>query len=220
MHILKITLVVTLLGVVTACARPPQPEPQLIRYSGGCATVLSAEDVSEAPDFIDPTKRKSYVESGQIGQVLGATVPGLGLVANAVISVGAAMTAGAVVDEATKKGNVGDANNPQWKGVKKLTIKPDYGDPFTIKFLGLSVDKGDHIAMAADYDPDSKHLYVFNSVYLSKEVPTDAPSSFYVGACYGHGAAGYHQAVYKDGKFVEGPLPAPIQSHIESQAKK
>ena len=218
----KIALGMALIGTLGACTSMPQKPP--LTYTSGCGTLTSLEDVNEAPQFVNPLESKtSNADAGNIGQLL-SNVPGLGLAANAAISVGSAMAIDAAANSASKTGNVGSPNQPVWKGVKRLTIKPDFGDQFTITLLGLSsvIKQGNVVVMGVDRSgaPDRFYVYRLNPFVETPDLAKNGVNEAYLKQCYQSNQWGAKQVVYEAGKFVEKPLPAPVQAYIDSHPAK
>ena len=157
-----------------------------------------------------------------IGQILN-TIPGVGLAANAAISVSTAMTAEAVIDHANKTGNLGDAEHPKWKGVKKVTLKPDLGEPFTARILNLppNISAGKRLITGFKPGANDNRLYtsVGGTAYLSDDEPIKKISDTYISLCYGTGNYGYHQASYVEDKIVEGVIPEQIKAYMDAHPK-
>lgn len=220
MRLIRFVSMGSIATALSACAiQAPIPRNTV---QAGCATVLEAEDTAPtlAPEFLNPIeKNRSQVSTSEIGSVVGA-IPGVGLIANVAITVGTAMTAEAVINNANQIGNVGDKTAPVWKGVKQITVQPDFGEPYSIRYLGLkSASKGSRVIVSVDKNrnDDSKNLYIQGFAYLSSTVPTDKITDAYMSICYGVGDNGYHQVAFKEGKFVEVTLPDIVQKKLNEK---
>lgn len=152
MKSIKYISTISLVCGLSACVIQPPLSPNTVQ--AGCATLVSVEEIKDpsiAPEFQNPfEKGKSSVGAGEIATALSG-VPGIGLVAAAAIAAGTAMTAEAVVNNANQVGNVGSPTAPQWKGVKLITVKPDFGDAYSIRYLGLkSASAGSRVILSID----------------------------------------------------------------------
>jgi hypothetical protein len=193
----------------------------------GCGTVVEAHAVNEKPDYVYPMYQPKSNSLGTVGQVV-SQLPGIGLLAGAVIAIAGSAAIDGVAD-AVKDNDLEKAEKKNWEGVQSITIKPDFGEQFTVNYLVFYKDTyspGDRIQVAVSefiskVDGSIKLVLATRKNTWTK-VPEFSVDEYkqYKKVCFNGYDNGGVPIVYRDGKLQKGEITPEIQAFMDAGKEK
>jgi len=193
----------------------------------GCGTVVESRAVNEKPDYVNPMYKPKSNSLSTVGQVV-SQIPGLGLLAGAAIAIGGSVAIDGVAD-AVKDNDLEKAEKKNWESVQSITIKPDFGEQFTINYLVFYKDTyspGDRIQIwMSDFNSNvdgTKKLGLVTRKNTWLKVPEFSADEYkqYMKICLKDVGDTAMPVVYRDGKLQKGEITPEIQAFIDAGKEK
>jgi len=224
----KLILAMSSLGLLSHISAVQAGPPEYTAI--GCGTVVEARAVNEAPEYVHSQYKPKSSSLSTVGQVV-SQLPGIGLLAGAVIAIAGSAAIDGVAD-AVKDNDLEKAEKKNWEGVQSITIKPDFGEQFTVKYLvfnKITYSPGDRVSMSlSDFVSKvdgSKKLVLYNAkgswVPLTK-IPEFSVNEYkqYMTMCIKGYGTDTMPIVYRDGMLQKGEITPEIQAFMDAGKEK
>lgn len=208
------------------------PTGAVVGFAGGCGTVIKFEPVTNIkPRYTDRRPGQGQIggagSGGDIAQAL-SIIPGVGLVAAAVGGAVSAIVANAAIDSANKQIDENSVKEQRWEKVYLVTIKPDFGDEYTIPYEKLNQrdpDIGSRVIVkSAAFYPNSPDKFV---MFFAGDKDFGEPGTEkYLKSCYASYSPGlvnpypFRQLSYNGTEFEWKKLDPKIQPSADAYFTK